>query len=78
MVRVKSRYLVVNYLYPDSVAPSKSTEPVPDFIQFYQPSPDQFQPGLLIKGIRESVAELFGDYGLGMVTPQLKSRSNRL
>lgn len=72
MVRVKNRYLVVNYLYPDATA-SSSKDALPGALQFHQPTPDEFHPGKLVGAIQAGVAELFGDYGAGMVSTSLKS-----
>ncbi|KAM0323438.1 hypothetical protein ACHAQA_008717 [Verticillium albo-atrum] len=64
MVRIKERYLLVNILYPPS--PSKSTNVnVPGFVVLHQPTPGGLLPRDLIKGIRNQVAALFGDYGSG-------------
>ena len=72
MVRIKNRYLVVNYLYPTTSTTSKSNDSLPDFIQFHQPTPDQFHVGLLLKAIRDGVTELFGEYGMGMISANMK------
>jgi ribonuclease P/MRP protein subunit POP5 len=74
MVRVKFRYLVVNFLYPEPAAKSKTS--LPDIVQIHSPTPDAFHLGQLIKMIREEVAELYGDYGMGMVSPGLKGTYN--
>lgn len=70
MVRVKFRYLVVNFLYPEP--PAKSTTALPDVVQIHSPTPDAFHPGLLIRMIRDQVQELYGDYGMGMISAGLK------
>lgn len=70
MVRVKFRYLVVNFLYPVPTAESKA--PLPDLVQIHSPTPDAFHPGLLIRMIRDEVEELYGEYGMGMVSAGLK------
>ncbi|KAF1950169.1 hypothetical protein CC80DRAFT_427480 [Byssothecium circinans] len=72
MVRVKNRYLVVNFLYPGPTPTSKPTQAVPDLIQFHAPTPDEFHTGLLLRVIRDGVQDLFGDYGAGMVSNALK------
>jgi ribonuclease P/MRP protein subunit POP5 len=72
MVRVKNRYLVVNYLYP-TAATLSSKDALPGALQFHQPTPDEFHPGKLAGAIQAGVAELFGDYGAGMVSTSLKS-----
>ena len=59
MVRVKFRYLVVNFLYPEPT--TKSNTSLPDVVQIHSPTPDAFHPGLLIRMIRDQVHELYGD-----------------
>jgi ribonuclease P/MRP protein subunit POP5 len=70
MVRVKNRYLVVNFLYPEP--PAKSQTQLPDVIQIHSPTPDALKQGFIIRMIREGVEELFGEYGSGMVSSGLK------
>ncbi|KAF2651740.1 hypothetical protein K491DRAFT_681902 [Lophiostoma macrostomum CBS 122681] len=70
MVRVKSRYLVVNYLYPTTASSTKDS--LPGALQFHQPTPDDFHVGRLSRAIQDGVAELFGDYGMGMAATSLK------
>ncbi|KAL1798663.1 hypothetical protein ACET3X_002700 [Alternaria dauci] len=70
MVRVKNRYLVVNFLYPEPLVKSKTQ--LPDAIQIHSPTPDALKQGLIIRMIRDGVEELFGDYGSGMVSSGLK------
>jgi len=71
MVRVKNRYLVVNFLYPSLAAPSDSKDVSP-LLQLHQPTPDAFHTGILLRAIRDGITELFGDYGMGMVSSSLK------
>ncbi|EOD43571.1 putative rpp14 pop5 family protein [Neofusicoccum parvum UCRNP2] len=67
MVRLKHRYLLVNFLYPPSPAtPSRSAGALPDVVHFHRPSSDKLTAGLLVKIIRDGIADLFGDYGAGM------------
>ncbi len=70
MVRVKFRYLVVNFLYPEP--PSKSRTTLPDLVQIHSPTPDAFNAGALVRLVRDAVEELYGDYGSGMVSSSLK------
>jgi hypothetical protein len=70
MVRVKFRYLVVNLLYPEP--PAKSKTSLPDLVQIHSPTPDAFHAGVLMRLIRDEVEELFGDYGMGMLSSGLK------
>jgi ribonuclease P/MRP protein subunit POP5 len=74
MVRVKFRYLVVNFLYPEP--PTKSKTQLPDLVQIHSPTPDAFHAGILVRMIRDEVAELYGDYGMGMVSAALKGKSS--
>ncbi|PYI31991.1 hypothetical protein BP00DRAFT_425255 [Aspergillus indologenus CBS 114.80] len=68
MVRIKHRYLLLDILYPDpttwprkSVSSSSSTPQ----LQIHAPTSDALTPSLLAKLVREQVAELFGDWGVG-------------
>jgi ribonuclease P/MRP protein subunit POP5 len=74
MVRVKYRYLVVNFLYPEPAGKTK-TQP-PPLVQIHSPTPDAFHAGLLARLIREQVEDLYGDYGMGMVSTGLKGSSH--
>jgi hypothetical protein len=78
MVRVKNRYLLVNILYP--VPSSTSTRTIspaapalPDLISFNQPTTDELKPQQLLKAIRDTVVDIFGDYGAGAVAGSLMS-----
>lgn len=73
MVRVKFRYLVVNFLYPEP--PSKSRTTLPDLVQIHSPTPDAFNAGALVRLVRDAVEDLYGDYGSGMVSSSLKGMS---
>lgn len=68
MVRIKQRYLLVNILYPDAGEPWQvnAKQPLPDIVQFHQPTPDDLTPQLLVRAIREQIAFLYGDYGVGI------------
>ncbi|OJD40365.1 rpp14 family protein [Diplodia corticola] len=67
MVRLKHRYLLVEFLYPSPAAsPAKPATSLPHVVQFHQPSSDKLTAGLLIKTIRDGIVELFGDYGAGV------------
>ncbi|PWY91719.1 hypothetical protein BO94DRAFT_533173, partial [Aspergillus sclerotioniger CBS 115572] len=77
MVRLKHRYLLLDILYPDpSTWPatsaknalkslSKSQSQSQSQLQIHSPTSDALTPSLLAKMVREEVAELFGDYGVG-------------
>ncbi|TIA86221.1 hypothetical protein D6C76_00427 [Aureobasidium pullulans] len=73
MVRLKHRYLLLNILYPDAETPTKpSTDAeLPHVISFHRPSSDKLNAQLLARIIRDGVAELFGDYGSGMIAASL-------
>jgi hypothetical protein len=73
MVRVKYRYLVVNFLYPEPLAKGKT--PLPDLVQIHSPTPDAFHGGVLVRMIREGVEDVYGDYGSAMVSTGLKGAS---
>lgn len=70
MVRVKNRYLVVNFLYPEPATKPKT--PLPDLVQIHSPTPDALKQGFIVRMIRDAVDDLFGDYGSGMVASGLK------
>jgi ribonuclease P/MRP protein subunit POP5 len=51
MVRVKFRYLVVNFLYPEPAAKSKT--PLPDIVQIHSPTPDgDYGMGMVSPGLK--------------------------
>ncbi|KAF9893266.1 hypothetical protein FE257_011696 [Aspergillus nanangensis] len=73
MVRLKNRYLLIDILYPDS-STWPSTGPPPTKtpshqtqtqLQIHSPTSDTLTPGLLAKMIRDEVANIFGDWGIG-------------
>ena len=73
MVRIKHRYLLVNILYPEPetksrIAHPSSGKPLPDVIQFHRPSPDDLTPQLLARSIKDQIALLYGDYGVGLTS----------
>src|ERR1700761_3781291 len=77
MVRLKHRYLLAHILYPDpkGTPTSKLSEDVKDApytVQFHRPSSDRLDARLLLQVIRNGVAELFGDYGSGMIAGSLQ------
>lgn len=76
MVRVKFRYLVVNFLYPEPF--SRSGTALPDLVQIHSPTPDAFNAGALMRLVRDAVEDLYGDYGSGMVSSSLKGMSHIL
>lgn len=77
MVRLKHRYLLVNILYPDAkdathASNARSGDDLPYTVQFRQPSSDRLDIKILTRLIRDGVAELFGDYGSGMIAGSLQ------
>jgi hypothetical protein len=83
MVRLKHRYLLVNILYPEQeprntrqLSTPATKDDIPYTVQFRRPGPEQLSGKLLIRLIREGVADLFGDYGSGMVTGSLVGKWN--
>lgn len=73
MVRLKNRYLLVNILYPESTA--LPAQGVPDLVAFNQPTTDELKPQFLLKALRDTVLELFGDYGAGACAGSLMGMS---
>ncbi|KAL4943754.1 Rpp14/Pop5 family-domain-containing protein [Aspergillus oleicola] len=72
MVRVKHRYLLLEILYPDpSSAPSStsknknSNNGQQSQLRIHAPTSDALTPSLLAKMVRDEVADLFGDWGVG-------------
>jgi ribonuclease P/MRP protein subunit POP5 len=84
MVRIKHRYLLVNILYPEQEARkakqsgSGGKDDLPYTVQFRRPGPDQLNGKLLTRLIREGVADLFGDYGSGMVSGSLVGKTTSI
>ena len=83
MVRIKHRYLLVNILYPEDSKDKKyskgpSGEDAPYAIQFRRPSDDRVDAKLLARLIRDGVAELFGDYGSGMIASSLQGTARTI
>ncbi|CZT23210.1 related to POP5 Protein required for processing of tRNAs and rRNAs [Ramularia collo-cygni] len=75
MVRIKHRYLLLNILYPTPPPQQKGKadeKDLPWTVTFRRPSPDRLNPQLLARMIRDGVAELFGEYGAGMVAGSLQ------
>lgn len=87
MVRIKHRYLLIQILYPDPPAPLSSKPPslpfsslprppvaVPNIVRFQHPSPDDLTPQVLIRAIKDQIALLYGDYGVGMTAASLNGK----
>lgn len=66
MVRVKHRYLLIDILYPDpsSASPSGRSDKQSQ-LRIHAPTSDALTPSLLAKMVRDEVAEIFGDWGIG-------------
>ncbi|MCJ1470598.1 hypothetical protein MMC07_009244 [Pseudocyphellaria aurata] len=76
MVRIKHRYLLIQILYPDPLPASSkpSTKPatfLPEIVRFHHPSPNDVTPQVLARAIREQIAVLYGDYGVGVTASSL-------
>lgn len=70
MVRLKHRYLVLNFLYPD-LPPSTSatTNPkLPPTLHFNRPTPDTVTLPYLSRLLRDLISDQFGDYGTAHAT----------
>jgi ribonuclease P/MRP protein subunit POP5 len=65
MVRIKHRYLLVDILYPEYSKSFSSSSSTPRHLKFHQPTADTLTPGLFSKLLRDTVSDLFGDYGVG-------------
>jgi ribonuclease P/MRP protein subunit POP5 len=87
MVRIKHRYLLVNLLYPEgsrfasgASATASQTSSLRannsnhSLLQFHAPTSDLLTPGLLVKLLREEIAELFGDWGVGRLGSGLSGK----
>lgn len=70
MVRLKNRYLLVNILYPDAPGSTAAVK-IPDVVAFNQPTSDALTAQVLLRAIRAQVADLFGDYGSGVIADSL-------
>ncbi|KAE8145707.1 hypothetical protein BDV25DRAFT_144417, partial [Aspergillus avenaceus] len=69
MVRIKHRYLLLDILYPDpSTWPStaqNAKSKAQSQLRIHAPTSDALTPSLLARLVREEVAEIFGDWGIG-------------
>src|SRR4051812_2809084 len=70
MVRIKQRYLLLNFLYPSAHASTRST--IPASFSFQKPTPDYVDAGRFVAHLRNHISLLFGDYGLGVSLSSLK------
>lgn len=80
MVRIKRRYLLVNIIYLDAASSSAASYPpqvdhfrqlphgtLPAVVDFHRPSPDHLTSQVLLRLLRETIADVFGDWGVGAV-----------
>jgi ribonuclease P/MRP protein subunit POP5 len=67
MVRLKSRYLLIDILYPDPKTWPTTTiaKPSNPTLSIHSPTSDTLTPGFLAKMVRETVSDLYGDWGVG-------------
>ncbi|OKL57726.1 hypothetical protein UA08_07238 [Talaromyces atroroseus] len=67
MVRIKHRYLLVDILYPEpsSAATITTASSLPQHLRFHPPTPDTLSSSVLARLLRDTVSDLFGDYGVG-------------
>lgn len=73
MVRIKTRYLLVNILYPG--LDNKPVDPkIPDVVVFNQPTTDSLSAQQLLRGIKSEVSNLFGDHGTGAIGHTLQGQ----
>ena len=73
MVRLKSRYLLVQILYPEmaqsSSALTSKTSPhlsSPSLLTFHRPTSPSLTPKLFLRLVRDALAKVFGEYGAGV------------
>ena len=70
MVRLKHRYLLIDILHPEP-SPSQpykssgASSSIPAHLYFHPPTPDTLTSSVLARILRETISELFGDYGIG-------------
>ncbi|MCJ1268309.1 hypothetical protein MMC22_008197 [Lobaria immixta] len=91
MVRIKHRYLLIQILYPDPIPLSSKPDPrhtsskshppssavLPTIVRFHQPSPNELTPQVLVRAIRDQIALLYGDYGVGVTASSLNGKITR-
>lgn len=68
MVRLKNRYLLLEILYPTPTSWPKSTSTAAknqSHLRLHSPTSNKLTPGLLAKMIRDEVAAIYGDWGVG-------------
>ncbi|ODV96951.1 hypothetical protein PACTADRAFT_39645 [Pachysolen tannophilus NRRL Y-2460] len=65
MVRLKTRYILFEILYPFEASSDKVIAEPETLLSLHQPSPSSITNKLLIQAVRQSLADHFGDYGTG-------------
>lgn len=72
MVRIKQRYLLVNILYPPTHSTSSINSLTTNLISSHRPTPAHVTAGNFVAHLRNHIAHLFGDFGLGVCLSSLK------
>ena len=74
MVRLRHRYLLLQILYPtDPVTrPAYSSTITSTLLHIFRPSPPDLNVRLFHSAIRDEVAYMYGDYGVGLISSSLK------
>lgn len=67
MVRIKHRYLLIDILHPEpsQIHNKSGASSVPAHLYFHPPTPDTLTSSVLARLLRDTISELFGDYGIG-------------
>ncbi|ODQ77992.1 hypothetical protein BABINDRAFT_163042 [Babjeviella inositovora NRRL Y-12698] len=78
MVRLKTRYILFDILYPDSMSPGYASQR-DAMLVLHQPSPQNINQKILINTLRGIIQEFFGDFGAGTsgISLTLKYFSNK-
>lgn len=70
MVRIKQRYLLINILYPTGTSTVKASDL--DSLIYQSPTPGYLDAGRFVGHLRQQIAILFGDLGVGLSVASLK------
>ncbi|RAO69502.1 uncharacterized protein BHQ10_005514 [Talaromyces amestolkiae] len=67
MVRIKHRYLLIDILHPEpsQIHNKSGASSIPAHLYFHPPTPDILTSSVLARLLRDTISELFGDYGMG-------------
>lgn len=68
MVRLKTRYLLFEIIYPDSLNSNNLNDKLQTHVDLRQPSDSSVDARKLSKLFRDSVQEFYGDYGSGVLS----------